>query len=151
MKPLQQYFHMVLFVLNVVLAFKSLDKILRCEYPYDTSSAVLSHATIWFAIYSSTSNFRICRDEIFWFPFKWNNIIFKVLENLEFFCLSKYFIRLLQRDYCFSWFNGRKTLTQSCCIFFSWRKFWRKRWTRYTVLNFRCELCYSCCSYISSF
>ena len=48
MKPLQQFFHMVLFVLNVVLTFKSLDEILRCEYPNDTSSAVLSHGAICF-------------------------------------------------------------------------------------------------------
>ena len=48
MKPLQQYFHMVLFVLNVVLTFKSLDEILRCEYRNDTSSALLSHGAICF-------------------------------------------------------------------------------------------------------
>ena len=48
MKPLQQYFHMVLFGLNVVLTFKSLDEILRCEYPNDTSAALLSHGAMCF-------------------------------------------------------------------------------------------------------
>ena len=32
MKPLQQYFHMVLFVLNVVLTLESVDEILLCDH-----------------------------------------------------------------------------------------------------------------------
>ena len=32
MKPLQQYFHMVLFVLNVVLTLESVDEILLCAH-----------------------------------------------------------------------------------------------------------------------
>ena len=47
MKPLQQYFHMVLFVLYVVLTFESMDEILWCYYSNETSSAVLSHSTIY--------------------------------------------------------------------------------------------------------
>ena len=31
MKPLQQYFHMVLFIENVVLTFESVDEILLCN------------------------------------------------------------------------------------------------------------------------
>ena len=31
MKPLQRYFHMVLFIENVVLTFESVDEILRCN------------------------------------------------------------------------------------------------------------------------
>ena len=31
MKPLQQYFHIILFIENVVLTFKSVDEILRCN------------------------------------------------------------------------------------------------------------------------
>ena len=46
MKPLQQYFHMVLFVLYVVLTFDSVDEILWCDHSNETSSAVLSHGTI---------------------------------------------------------------------------------------------------------
>jgi len=46
MKPLQQYFHMVLFVLYVVLTFESVDEILWCYHSTKTSSAVLSHGTI---------------------------------------------------------------------------------------------------------
>ena len=48
MKPLQQYFHMVLFVLNVVLTFESADEILWCDHSDETSSAVFSHGTICF-------------------------------------------------------------------------------------------------------
>ena len=46
MKPLQQYFHMVLFIKYVVLTFESLDEILWCDHSYKTSSVVLSHGTI---------------------------------------------------------------------------------------------------------
>ena len=46
-KPLQQYFHMVLFIQYVVLTFESADEILRCDHSNETSSAVLSHGTIY--------------------------------------------------------------------------------------------------------
>ena len=48
MKPLQQYFHMVPFVLYVVLTFYSVDEILWCDHSSETSSAVLSHGTVFF-------------------------------------------------------------------------------------------------------
>ena len=47
MKPLQQYFHMVLFIENVVLTFQSVDEILRCNHSNETSSAVLSHSAVY--------------------------------------------------------------------------------------------------------
>ena len=37
MKPLQQYFHMILFVLHVVLTFESVDEILWCDHSNETS------------------------------------------------------------------------------------------------------------------
>ena len=46
LKPLQQYFHMVLFILYVVLTFESVDEILWRYHSSETSSAVLSHGTI---------------------------------------------------------------------------------------------------------
>ena len=54
MKPLQQYFYMVLFVLYVVLTFESVHEILWCYHSNETSSAVLSHGTICFV---RSSNF----------------------------------------------------------------------------------------------
>ena len=45
MKPLQQYFHMVLFVLYVVLIFESVDELLWCYHSNETTSAVFSHGT----------------------------------------------------------------------------------------------------------
>ena len=53
MKPLQQYFHMVLFVLYVVLTFESVDETLWCYHSNETSSTVLSHGTICFVLCSS--------------------------------------------------------------------------------------------------
>ena len=41
MKPLQQYFHMVLFVLHVVITFESVDEILWCYHSNETSWAEL--------------------------------------------------------------------------------------------------------------
>ena len=46
MKPLQQYFHMVLFIEYVVLTFECVDEILWCYHSNETS-AVLSHGTIY--------------------------------------------------------------------------------------------------------
>ena len=42
MKPLQQYFHMMLFVLYIVLTFESTDEILWYYQSNETFSAVLS-------------------------------------------------------------------------------------------------------------
>ena len=42
MKPLQQYFHMMLFVLYIVLTFESADEILWYYHLNKTFSAVLS-------------------------------------------------------------------------------------------------------------
>ena len=47
MKPLQQYFHMALFIEYVVLTFESVDEILWCYHSNETFSAVLSHGTIY--------------------------------------------------------------------------------------------------------
>ena len=47
MKPLQQYFHMVLFIQYVVLTFESVDEILWCYHSNETSSALLSPGTIY--------------------------------------------------------------------------------------------------------
>ena len=57
MKPLQQYFHMVLFIQYVVLTCESVDEILWCYHSNETSSAVLSHGTIYL---ECGSNFRVC-------------------------------------------------------------------------------------------
>ena len=51
MKPLWQYFHMVLFIKCVVLTFESVNEILWCYHSYESSSAVLSHGTINFIYY----------------------------------------------------------------------------------------------------
>ena len=47
MKPLQQFFHMVLFFKYVVLTFDFTDEILWCDHSSETSSGVLSHGTIY--------------------------------------------------------------------------------------------------------
>ena len=47
MEPLQEYFRMVLFIWYVVLTFESVDEILWCYRSNETSSAVISHGTIY--------------------------------------------------------------------------------------------------------
>ena len=55
--PFQQFFHMLLFVLYVVLTFESVDEILWCYHSKETSSIVLSHGAICFVC---SSNFWVC-------------------------------------------------------------------------------------------
>ena len=62
-------FSSVPFVLYVVLNFESVDEILWCYYSNETSSAVLSHGTIYL-LYSS--NFWVCGWNPMVLPFKWN-------------------------------------------------------------------------------
>ena len=47
MKPLQQFFHMVLFMYYVVLTYESVNEILWCYHSNETYSAILSHGTIY--------------------------------------------------------------------------------------------------------
>ena len=58
MKPLQQYFHMALFIQYVVFVVESVDEILWCYHSNETSSAVLSH--------------DITQDEVWKFLLKFN-------------------------------------------------------------------------------
>ena len=69
MKPLQQYFHMVLFDLYVVLTFESVDEILWCRHSNEFSSVVLSHFAICF-VHSSTFWDRGWNSMVL--PFNWN-------------------------------------------------------------------------------
>ena len=48
-KATEQYFPVVLFIMlyKVVLTFESVDEILWCYHSNETSSAVLSHGTIY--------------------------------------------------------------------------------------------------------
>ena len=48
-KATEQYFPVVLFIMlyKVVLTFESVDEILWCDHSNETSSAVLSHGTIY--------------------------------------------------------------------------------------------------------
>ena len=56
MKPLQQYFLMVLSIEYVVLTFESEGDILWSDHSSETSSAVLSHGTIYL---ECNSNFLV--------------------------------------------------------------------------------------------
>ena len=49
MKATELYFPVVLFIMlyKVVLTFESVDEILWCDHSNETSSAVLSHGTIY--------------------------------------------------------------------------------------------------------
>ena len=47
MKPLQQCFHIVLFIQYVVLTFESVHEILRCDPSHETSIAVLIHMILF--------------------------------------------------------------------------------------------------------
>ena len=68
-KALLQYFHMVLFIWYVFLTFESVDEILWCYHLNETSSAVLSHGTIYLVC---ISNFWVRGWNPMVLPFKWN-------------------------------------------------------------------------------
>ena len=69
MKATEQYFPVVLFIMlyKVVLTFESVDEILWCNHSNETSSAVLSHGTIYLVC---CSNFRVCGSNPMVKPFK---------------------------------------------------------------------------------
>ena len=50
MKVTEQFFPVVLFVMpyNVVLAFESVDELLKCNHSNESSSAVLSYSAVCF-------------------------------------------------------------------------------------------------------
>ena len=52
MKATEPYFHLVLFIMlyKVVLAFKSVDEILKCDHSNESYRAVLSFGTVYFAV-----------------------------------------------------------------------------------------------------
>ena len=54
---------------EVVLTFESVDEILWCCHSSETSSAVLSHGTIYLL---SSSNVWVCGWNLMVWPFKWN-------------------------------------------------------------------------------
>ena len=72
---------------KVTITFESVDEILWCDHSNETSSAVLSHGTIYLVC---SSNFWVCgRNSMMW-PFKWNlsactltwcYLFVKILEN----------------------------------------------------------------------
>jgi len=52
MKAIEQYFHVVLFIMlyKVVLTFKSVDETLVCDYSNESYRAVLSGVTVYYAV-----------------------------------------------------------------------------------------------------
>ena len=58
MKATEQYFPVVLFIMvnKVVLTFKSVDKILKCDHSHESYWAVLSCGAVYYALQGG-SNF----------------------------------------------------------------------------------------------
>ena len=58
MKVIEQYFHMVLFIMlyKMVLTFKSVDETLLCDHSNESYRAVLSCGTVSYAVQDG-SNF----------------------------------------------------------------------------------------------
>jgi len=58
MKAIEQYFHVVLFIMlyKVVLSFKSVDETLVCDHSNESYWAVLSCGTVYYAVQGG-SNF----------------------------------------------------------------------------------------------
>ena len=58
MKAIEQYFHVVLFIMlyKVLLTFKSVDETLVCDHSNESYRAVLSSGTVYYAV-RGASNF----------------------------------------------------------------------------------------------
>ena len=67
MKPTEQYFPVVLFIMlyKVFLTFETVDEILKCDHSNESYWAVLSCGTVYYAV-QSASNFWVCE----WNPYK---------------------------------------------------------------------------------
>ena len=67
MKPTQQYFPVVLFIMlyKVFLTFETVDEILKCDHSNESYWAVLSCGTVYYDV-QSASNFWVCE----WNPYK---------------------------------------------------------------------------------
>jgi len=61
MKAIDQYFHVVLFIMTykVALTFKSVDETLVCDHSSESYWAVLSCRTVYYAVQGG-SNFYMC-------------------------------------------------------------------------------------------
>ena len=61
MKAIEQYFHVVLFIMlyKVVLTFKSVDETQAYDHSYESYWAVLSCGTVYYAVQGG-SNFLVC-------------------------------------------------------------------------------------------
>ena len=62
MKAIEQYFHVVLFIMlyNEVLTLKFVDETLVCDYANESYWAVLSYGAVCY-VTQDGSNFLVCR------------------------------------------------------------------------------------------
>ena len=110
-KPLQQYFLMVLSIEYVVLTFESEGVILWSDHSNETSSAVLSHGTIYL---ECNSNFLVGAWNPRMWPFKWNFL------SSTFTWFHLFFSMLLNNFRKFSWLFTWATFgSESFLLFWS--------------------------------
>ena len=79
MKPLQQYFRMVLFIQYIVLTFESVDVILWCYHSNKTSLAQRLQGTIYFLGFYEKDIWNFC--EFFDFPLIGMEVLIKELSH----------------------------------------------------------------------
>ena len=89
MKPLQQYVHRVQFIQYVVLTL-SVNEIIWCDHSNETSSAVLSHGTLYLVCSCNSGSTLVVF--VFQHSTKWN---VEILLNFE----HGYFWKQLSRDW----------------------------------------------------
>ena len=126
MEPLQEYFRMVLFIWYVVLTFESVDEILWCYHSNETSSAVISHGTIYLVC---SSTFWVCGQNPIVLPFKWNLFGKTFTKNYL-------FLNILQKEIWGSlfWFFLRPVYTVHFTLQWTTLEFWTV-WHRYFVIS----------------
>ena len=90
---------------GVVLTFEPLDKIPLCDHSNETSSAVLSHGTIYLVC---SSHFWVCGWNPMVLPFKWN--LFSSTFTLHH-LLSKFLPNEIW-NFCFIWLRPLRTVEE---------------------------------------
>ena len=90
MKTTEQYFPVVLFIMlyKVVLTFKFVNYILKCDHSNESYWAVLSCGAVYYAVQGG-SNFLVCGWNPKVWPFKWKLLSSTFLFYFDFFKTSK--------------------------------------------------------------
>ena len=92
MKPLQQYFHMVLFIQYVVLTFESVNEILWCDHSNHCKTASTVLHLVLFTLYVVLTFESV--NEILWYDHSNETSLSITFTRYHLFCFFQHFTKL---------------------------------------------------------